>query len=67
MLDGDFGFDRIRIAENSVVQIGGMAQVEQIIDDQLVIGANGNSVSFRRVHLRNIIEHAEVRHFCKLG
>src|SRR5262245_65046985 len=62
LLDGDFGFDRIRVAENSVVQIGGMAQVEQIIDDELVVGANGDSVPLSGVHLRDIFEHIEVRH-----
>src|SRR6201987_4786428 len=44
-----------------------MAQVEQIIDDELVVGANGDSVAFGCMHLGDVVEDAEVRHFCQVG
>ena len=67
LFDGDLGLDGIGIAENAVVEIGRVAQVEQIVDDELVVGANGDPVPFGRVHLRDIVEHAEVRHLRKVG
>src|SRR5713101_2004412 len=62
LFDGDLGFNRFLIAENSLMEIRRVAQVEQIVDDELVICPNGNTVAFRGMDLRHVVEHAEVRH-----
>ena len=51
------------------MQIASVAEVEQVIDDQLVVRLDGDAVALGRMHLRNVIEHAEVRHLgrvCRL-
>ncbi len=62
-LGGDFGFDGVGIAQNALVQIRGVAQIEQIIDDELIIGLDDDAVALGRVQLRHIVEHGEVRDF----
>ena len=67
LLDRDVGFHRVRIAQNSVMEITGVAEVEQVVDDELVIGANGHLVALGGVHLRDIVEHAEIRNLGMVG
>ena len=67
LLGGDFGFDGVRVAENAVVQIRGVAQVEQVVDDELIIGVDHDAVALGGVQLRHIVEHREIRDFAGIG
>src|SRR6266566_951608 len=67
LFDRDLGFNRFLIAENSLMQIRRVAQVEEIVDDELVICPNGDTVAFGGMDLRYIVEDAEVRHLRSVG
>ena len=67
LLDGDLGFHGVGVTENALVQVGGVAEVEKIVDHQLVVGADDDAVALGGVEFRHVIEHAEVRHLVGIG
>ena len=67
LIDGNFGFHGVGIAENALMQIRGVGEVEQIVDDELIIGPDDDAVALGGVQLRHIVEHPEIRHFAVVG
>ena len=63
----DIGLDRAGVAENAGVQVGGVAEVEKIVDDQLDIGLDGDAVALGRMQLRHVVHHGEIRNLRRIG
>ena len=49
------------------MQIRGVAQIEQVVDDELIIGLDDDAVALGGVQLRHVVEHREVRDFAGIG
>ena len=56
LFDGDLRFLSVGIAEHAFMQIGGVAEVEQVVDDELIIGVDDDRVALGGVQFRHVVE-----------